>query len=68
MYSLAQEEYRKAMRDGEFADQARTRIGQLQSLTPTAEDLFRNGIKKGSSYELNSGCYSWINRSVVLTY
>lgn len=68
MYTLAQSEYRKATSDPQFADQAKQRIGQIASLTPTAEDLFRNGVKKGSSYSLNSGCYSWINRSVVLTY
>jgi tetratricopeptide (TPR) repeat protein len=68
MYSLAQTEYRKAAKDPNFAEQANGRIRQIASLTPTAEDLFRNGVKKGSSYSLNSGCYSWINRSVVLSY
>ncbi len=68
MYSLAQSVYRKAASDPQFAEQARSRIGQIASLTPTAEDLFRNGIAKGTNYQLNSGCYSWIGRSVVLTY
>ncbi|MAT39293.1 MAG: hypothetical protein CL946_06790 [Ectothiorhodospiraceae bacterium] len=68
VYVLAQSVYRKAMNDTQFAEQARTRIGQLNSLTPSAEDLFRNGIAKGSSYSINSGCYGWIGRSVTLSY
>ncbi len=66
VYALAQDMYRQAARDPEVADQARTRAAQLQTLTPTAEDLFVNKVPKGKPYKIAGDCYGWIGRSVVL--
>jgi len=66
VYALAQDLYSLAARDPNFTDQARSRAAQLSTLIPTAEDLFVNKFAKGSTYKINSECYSWINRSVVL--
>jgi tetratricopeptide (TPR) repeat protein len=65
VYLLAQTEYARAARDPQFEDMARQRSGALNTLTPTAEDLFLNKIPRGTPYMINKDCYTWINRSVT---
>jgi len=65
VYLLAREEYSRAARDPQFADQARARSIALDSVLPTSEDLFVNKIPRGQSYLINRDCYTWINRSVT---
>ncbi|MBR9975572.1 MAG: hypothetical protein KFF77_08315 [Bacteroidetes bacterium] len=65
VYILAQTEYGRAAQDPTYASQARERSKTLNSLTPTAEDLFVNKIPKGVPYAINKDCYGWIGRSVT---
>ncbi len=65
VYLLAQSEYARAAQDPQFEGQARDRSRALDTLTPTAEDLFLNKIPKGKPYAINKDCYGWIGRSVT---
>ena len=57
VYKLAQDEYRKAAKDPNYASDAKRRIQQLATLVPTKEDLFmhKNRLKPKEK------CYQWIN-------
>ncbi|MFZ1729809.1 MAG: hypothetical protein WBQ23_03295 [Bacteroidota bacterium] len=65
VYLLAQGEYSRASKDPDFESQANERSRNLNTLTPTSEDLFVNKIPKGKPYSINKDCYGWINRSVI---
>lgn len=58
VYRLAREELKKALKDPEYASDAKKRISQLETLLPTKEDLFmhKNRLKP------KEACYKWINQ------
>jgi len=56
VYRLSQEELRKAARDPNYASDAKRRIGQLESLVPTTEDLFMHQNRLMPK----DACYNWI--------
>ena len=65
VYLLAQSEYTRAARDPDVEEQAVQRRKALNTLVPTAEDLFVNKIPRGTPYMINKDCYGWISRSVT---
>lgn len=65
VYKLAQSEYTRAARDPDVEEQAVQRRNALNTLVPTAEDLFVNKIPRGKPYMINKDCYGWISRSVT---
>jgi len=58
VYRLAAEEYKKAMRDPNYASDAKKRLKQLESLLPTKEDLFMHKNR----LEPKDSCYDWIQQ------
>jgi tetratricopeptide (TPR) repeat protein len=57
VYELAKQEYQKAMKDANYAADARRRINSLRPYLPTEEEIFMNQSRKN----LKDSCYtSWI--------
>ncbi len=56
VYEKAYYEYKKALKDPEFADKAQRRMDAIATMLPTKEDRFFNKGKK----EPTSSCYKWI--------
>ena len=58
VYRLSREELKKALKDPDYASDAKKRISQLETLIPTKEDLFmhKNRLKP------KDPCYKWINQ------
>ncbi len=56
VYKRAADEYRKAMRDPNYASDAKKRLNQLANLVPTKEDYFLHSNRM----KPKDKCYSWI--------
>ncbi len=56
VYEKAYKEYKKALRDPQYADLAQRRMDAIRTMLPTKEDRFFNKGKK----EPTSACYKWI--------
>ncbi len=56
VYKRAADEYKKAMRDPNYASDAKKRLKQLANLIPTKEDYFLHSNRM----KPKDKCYSWI--------
>ncbi|RMF64961.1 MAG: hypothetical protein D6743_08625 [Calditrichaeota bacterium] len=56
VYELAAIQYRKALKDPEFSQEAERHLGYLQAVLPTKEDKF---MHKGQKKPVGP-CYAWI--------
>jgi tetratricopeptide (TPR) repeat protein len=57
VYSLAQEELKKATKDPNYATEAKRRINQFDPLIPSTEDKFMHKNRSKTTEK----CYDWIN-------
>ena len=64
VYWLAADYFDRAARvDDNVAAAARSHLSSIRSLFPNAEDKFFKNWNKGDNYEVNYGCYTWINET-----
>lgn len=56
------DEWNKAKRDPEFADEARKLINKYTQYMPSMEDIFQRSLKEGGTYKV--GC--WIQQSTTI--
>lgn len=67
-YWAAVDKYQQAKRiDSSVASIANSKIQTYRKVFPTKEDIFyRSDWKRGESYTINQGCYSWIGETTTV--
>ena len=67
VYWLAVDKYQQAKSaDSSLAERANQKINTYRQYFPSQEDLFFWSKTSGDAYQVNSGCYSWINESTTV--
>lgn len=69
MYVLAVDYFNKAKAIDQIVTvEARNRIASIEgsNLLPTKQDYFFQQLKSGDKVKLDSGCYAWVNETIIV--